>query len=216
MSEGDGLRSKFSAVVTDETELRGLIAPPGELVLRKQLEALDDHCRAFIGASPFVLVATADAGGRCDVSPRGDAPGFVQVYDETTLVIPDRPGNRRLDTLRNILANPQLGLLFLIPGVEETLRVNGRACLVRDEAVLERCVVQGKRPTLAVAVEVQEVFFHCAKAFKRSRLWQPEQWPAGSPLPSLGRVLMEQTRLANTTVAELDCLIEESYTQRLY
>jgi PPOX class probable FMN-dependent enzyme len=174
MSEGDGLRSKFSAVVTDETELRGLIAPPRELVLRKQLETLDDHCRAFIGALPFVLVASADAIGRCDVSPRGDAPGFVQVYDETTLVIPDRPGNRRLDTLCNILANPQLGLLFLIPGVEETLRVNGRACLVRDEAVLERCVVQGKRPTLAVAVEVREVFFHCAKAFKRSRLWQPE------------------------------------------
>lgn len=216
MSEGDGLRSKFSAVVTDDAELRGLIAPPGELVLRKQLATLDDHCRAFIGASPFVLVASADARGRCDVSPRGDAPGFVQVYDETTLVIPDRPGNRRLDTLRNILANPQLGLLFLIPGVEETLRVNGRACLVRDEAVLERCVVQGKRPTLAVAVEVQEVFFHCAKAFKRSRLWQPEHWPAGSPLPSLGRVLMDQTRLANTTAEELDCLIEESYTQRLY
>lgn len=216
MSQGDKLRSKFSALVADEAELRGLIAPPGELVLRKQLERLDDHCRAFIGASPFVLVATADAGGRCDVSPRGDAPGFVQVYDGTTLIIPDRPGNRRLDTLRNILANPQLGLLFLIPGVEETLRVNGRACLVRDEAVLERCMAQGKRPTLAVAVEVQEVFFHCAKAFKRSQLWQPEGWPAGSPLPSLGKVLMDQTRLANTTVEELDCLIEESYAQRLY
>lgn len=216
MSEGDGLRSKFSAVVADEAELRGLIAPPGELVLRKQLEALDDHSRAFIGASPFVLVASADAGGRCDVSPRGDAPGFVQVYDEATLIIPDRPGNRRLDTLRNILANPQLGLLFLIPGVEETLRVNGRACLVRDEAVLERCLVQGKRPALAIAVEVQEVFFHCAKAFKRSRLWQPEGWPAGSPLPSLGKVLMDQTRMANTTAEELDCLIEESYAQRLY
>jgi PPOX class probable FMN-dependent enzyme len=216
MSISERLRARFQAIVEDEAELRTIIRPPGELVVRKQLSALDAHCRAFIAAAPFVLVATADAAGRCDVSPRGDAPGFVLVHDPTTLIIPDRPGNRRVDTLRNLLVNPQIGLLFVIPGVEETLRVNGQACIIRDEAVLERCEVQGKRPLLAIAVEVQEAFVHCAKAFKRSQLWRSEHWPAASPLPSLGRVLMDQTRLENTTAVELDCAIEDNYREQLY
>src|SRR5688572_5290298 len=125
----------FNDIVTSEAELREILGAPRDLVLRKQLPALDVHCRAFIALSPFLLISSANAAGECDVSPRGDAPGSVLVLDDRRLVIPDRPGNRRIDTLRNIIANPQVGLLFLIPGVEETLRVNGRAYVSRDEAL---------------------------------------------------------------------------------
>ena len=147
-----------------------------ELAVQKQISALDHHCRAFISRSPFLLVGTANGTGVCDVSPKGDPAGFVQVLDDNTLVIPDRPGNRRADTLVNILENPQVGLLFLIPGVEDTLRVNGRAHIVQDEELLERTAVKGRKPLLVIVVDVQEAFLHCAKAFKRSLLW-------GSRLP---------------------------------
>jgi PPOX class probable FMN-dependent enzyme len=129
--------SCFTSVVTRESDLREVVGRPSDLALKKQLAALDEHCRAFIARSPFVLVATANAAGQCDVSPKGDAPGFVRVLDDTHLVIPDRPGNRRLDGMRNLLENPHVGLIFLIPGKEETLRVNGRASIVRDEALLD-------------------------------------------------------------------------------
>lgn len=206
----------FADVVTSEEQLREIVGAPSDLVLRKQLPALDDHCRAFIAHAPFLLVGTANARGMCDVSPRGDAPGFVHVLDDRTLLVPDRPGNRRLDTLRNILENPRVGLLFVIPGVEETLRVNGSARIVRDEALLESMMVQGKRPLLALAVDVEEAFLHCAKAFKRSHLWQPDRWPDRSVLPSLGRMLIDQVKPNDTTVAELEGQIEESYQKRLY
>jgi uncharacterized protein len=205
----------FNDVVTSEDELRLLLGMPSELVLRKQLPALDPHSRAFIALSPFVLISTANATGECGVSPRGDAPGAVLVLDDRRLVIPDRPGNRRIDTLRNIVANPQVGLLFLIPGVEETLRVNGRAYLTRDEALLERTAAQGKRPKLAIGVEVRECFLHCAKAFRRSRLWDSTCWPERSALPTLGQMLIDQLQLQVTAEA-LDCDIEEGYATRLY
>ncbi len=207
---------RFRDVVSTEAELREVIGEPSELVLRKQLPALDGHCRAFIARSPFVLVGTAGAGGRCDVSPRGDGPGFALVLDERTLLIPDRPGNRRVDGFRNVLENPHVGLLFVIPGMEETLRVNGRACIVRDADLLGRMAVGGKTPTLALAVEVEEAFLHCAKAFKRSRLWQAETWPDRADLPSLGKMLLDQVRLPDTTAETLDAAIEESYAKRLY
>ena len=177
----------FSTVITTEAELRALMGEPSELSLRKQQSALDVHCRAFIGLAPFLLVGTVGIDGLCDVSPRGDAPGFVQVLDEQTLVIPERPGNRRIDTLRNIIQTGSVGLLFMVPGMEETLRVNGRAQLVRDADLLERMAVQGKPPLLAIGVTVEECFLQCAKALKRSHLWQPEAWPACNALTFAGR-----------------------------
>ena len=206
----------FQHVVSTEAELREVVGEPGDLVLRKQLSVLDAHCRTFIARSPFVLVGTAGACGACDVSPRGDGPGFALVLDDRTLLIPDRPGNRRVDGFRNVLENPHVGLLFVIPGMEETLRVNGRACIVRDADLMARMAVGGKHPALALAVEVEDAFLHCAKAFKRSSLWQAETWPDRADLPSLGKMLLDQVKPKDTTAEELDDLIEESYAKRLY
>jgi PPOX class probable FMN-dependent enzyme len=206
----------FTDIVTSEEQLRELIGTPGEEAVRKQLSFLDRHCRTLISSSPFVLVGSINSSGNLDVSPRGDAPGFVQVLDEKTLVIPERPGNRRLDTLRNIVQTAAVGLLFLIPGMGETLRVNGRACLVKDTALLERFVVQGKQPKIAIVVEVQECFLHCAKALRRSKLWDATTWPERASLPSAGQIWRDQVRLQNMTASELDELLEEDYRQCLY
>jgi PPOX class probable FMN-dependent enzyme len=209
--------SAFRTPVTTEAEFRALIGgEPSALALAKEQGMLDVHCRSFIARSPFVLVATSNAAGQCDVSPKGDAPGFVLVVDERRLVIPDRPGNKRLDGMRNLLQNPHVGLIFLIPGVEETLRVNGRGSIVRDEDLLARCEVRGKVPTLAVGVEVEEAFIHCAKAFKRSGLWEPERWPTLDGLASPARMLFDHTRPPGTTVEELDRALQDGYRQRLY
>ena len=206
----------FTRRVTSREELREIVGEPSDLVVRKQLAALDRHCRAFIARSPFVLVGTSSTNGTCDVSPRGDTPGFVQVLDERTLAIPERPGNRRTDTLRNILDNPRVGLLFMIPGVEETLRVNGSACVVRDEEILERTAYRGKRPLVAIAVGVEEAFLHCAKAFKRSQLWDQATWAAPGELPSLARIVLDQVENAGTTVEALERRLEDDYATRLY
>ena len=207
---------RFEQTVTTEEELAAIVGTPADLVVKKQLSALDRHCRAFIARSPFVLLGTAGADGTCDVSPRGDAPGFVELLDERTLLLPDRPGNRRVDGLRNIIANPHVGLLFIIPGMEETLRVNGHATIVRDPSLLERLTARDKTPLLAIAVEVEEAFLHCAKAFKRSALWQAETWPDRGELPSLAEMLMDQVKLNETSVQTLDRQIEDSYATRLY
>ena len=195
---------------------RTLVGKPSELAVRKEISHLDAHCRAFIARSPFVLIATSGASGRADVSPKGDPPGFVQVLDEHRLVIPDRPGNRRLDGMRNLLENPHVGLLFLIPGLEETLRVNGRAWIIRDEEVLARCAVMGKRPTLALGVYAEECFIHCAKAFKRAQLWQPDQWPDRAGLASPSEMLVDHARPKDMTVPQMDRLLQESYSKNLY
>lgn len=206
----------FQNVVSSLDELRDIVSTPSELVIRKQLPKLDRHARRFIERSPFCIVSSAGASGRCDASPKGDRPGFVMVLDDHTLIIPDRPGNRRIDTFQNILENPHVGLIFMIPKIEETLRVNGRACIVRDEALLAQARVQGKQPALGLAVEAEEVYFHCAKAFRRSRLWQPDQWADTSDLPTLGQILVDQLHMTDTTASEMDCDLEESYAKRLY
>jgi PPOX class probable FMN-dependent enzyme len=206
----------FRDAVTSEEALRALVGRPSELAIRKEISHLDAHCRAFIARSPFVLIATSGASGRADVSPKGDPPGFVQVLDEHRLVIPDRPGNRRLDGMRNLLENPHVGLLFLIPGLEETLRVNGRAWIIRDEEVLARCAVMGKRPTLALGVYAEECFIHCAKAFKRAQLWQPDQWPDRAGLASPSEMLVDHARPKDMTVPQMDRLLQESYSKNLY
>jgi PPOX class probable FMN-dependent enzyme len=206
----------FREPIASEAELRALIGWPSEVAIKKQVAALDDNCRAFIAHAPFVLVATSDASGRCDVSPKGDAPGFVVVLDDTHLAIPDRPGNRRLDGMRNILANPHVGLIFLVPGREETLRVNGRAAIVRDEELLARMVVQGKRPQVAIGVEVEEVFLHCAKAFKRSGLWRAEAWPDIADLPSAACMLLEHARPEGMTLEQMERRLQHGYQTQLY
>jgi PPOX class probable FMN-dependent enzyme len=195
--------------VTSVTELRAIVGTPSDRAVRKQLAALDVHCRAFIARSPFLVLSTAGASGICDASPKGDLPGFVQVLDEHTLVIPDRPGNRRADSLSNILDNPHVGLLFLIPGMDETLRVNGSARIVRDEALLDRMSVDGRRPQLGIVVDVEECYLHCAKAFLRSKLWDPERQMPRSEMPSLARMIQDQLRPADRSDAEHERIVDE-------
>jgi uncharacterized protein len=201
--------------IDDEPALRSLLGEPGDRARRKQMPQLDAHARAFIGQSPICMLATSAGNGDCDVSPRGDAPGFVLVLNDRQLALPDRPGNRRADSFSNILQNPGVGLLFLIPGMEETLRVNGRARLVSEAPWFDEMVVQDKRPLLAIVVDVEQVYFHCAKAFRRSQLWEPETWPDRSTLPSLGQILKDQVQLEKSVV-ELDCDLEEAYAKTMY
>jgi PPOX class probable FMN-dependent enzyme len=177
--------------VTSERELRELYGHPGERAVAKEQPIIDEHCRAFIAHAPFLVMGTAGADGRCDVSPKGDAPGFVHVLDERHLAIPDRLGNNRLDGMRNIVENGHVGLIFFIPGREDTLRVNGRATIARDEALLERLAVAGKRPVTALVVEGEQCFLHCARAFKRAGLWQPDRWPDASEVPSMQRMIWD-------------------------
>lgn len=206
----------FRHVVTSAAELRAIVGDPSDIALKKQIGALDATCREFIARSPFLLLATADAAGRCDVSPKGDAPGFVLVLDDTHLVIPDRPGNRRLDGMRNLLANPQVGLLFLIPGKGETLRINGRAWIVRDEDLRERMAVEGRRPQLVLGVQVEECFMHCAKAFKRSKLWQTDQWPDPTTLVTGARMLLAHARPAGMSLEQMEQRLQDGLEKHLY
>jgi PPOX class probable FMN-dependent enzyme len=161
-------------------------------------------------------MATSGADGTCDVSPKGDAPGFVSVLDEHRLVIPDRPGNKRFDGMKNLLANPHIGLLFFVPGREETLRINGRAWITKDPELLARCVAQDKTPQLAIGVEVEQCFLHCAKAFLRSKLWRHDEWPAPDALASMAEVLHDQIKLAGITVQDYQCEMEERNRTQLY
>jgi uncharacterized protein len=205
----------FHQRITSVEELRELLGEPSETVKKKQLDRLDEHCRAFIAHAPFLLLGTSNRAGECDVSPKGDAPGFVRVLDDRTLVIPDRPGNRRIDTLSNILENPRVGLLFLIPNVQETLRVNGQASIIRDEALLEEMTARGKRPLLAIAVEVEEAFIHCSKAFIRSSLWDAARMDRPRPIATLARIIVDHTRIDGLTEADQQRRIDASLTTQL-
>jgi hypothetical protein len=176
-------------------DLRALYAEPGERAKRKQISALDQHCKRFIELSPFVVLASADAHHRCDASPRGGEPGFVKVIGETTLLIPDSPGNNRLDTMQNIQASGRLGLLFLIPGVDETLRVNGRARISTDPAQIALCTTERRAPKVVVEVSTEEVYLHCAKALMRSKLWGDANRVERSVLPTLGKMIADQSGL---------------------
>jgi PPOX class probable FMN-dependent enzyme len=175
--------------IADQAGLRAHVGAVNPLAERKVLDRLDGFCRDFIALSPFLVLATADADGRADASPRGDAPGFVQVLDERRLLIPDRRGNNRVDSYANILAAPGVGLIFMVPGIAETLRVNGRARLTRDADLLEPMTVQERTPTLGLLVEVDEAFFHCGKALIRSKLWDPASQVERGSFPSLGRIV---------------------------
>jgi PPOX class probable FMN-dependent enzyme len=208
--------SFFNHVVTSEQELRDMLGAPAPRSVLKERPALDEHFRAFIARSPFLLMATSGANGTCDVSPKGDAPGFVQVLDDHHLVIPDRPGNKRFDGMLNLVANPHVGLIFLVPGREETLRVNGRAWITKDPDLLARSVAQGKTPQLAIGVEVEQCFLHCVKAFRRSKLWTQTEWPAPDALASMAQVLHDQIKPAGITAHDYECEMEERNQKGLY
>jgi PPOX class probable FMN-dependent enzyme len=176
-------------LIHNEDELRACIGQPSAQTCLKISDRLNPQTRQFIARSPFVCVATADAEGRCDLSPRGDPAGFVQVLDDRTLLLPERPGNRLADTLRNLLANPRLGLLFIVPGISDTFRVNGRAVLTTDPQLLQACAVEGKVPALGILVDIEEAYTQCAKAFIRSALWDSERHVDPALMPTGGQVL---------------------------
>ena len=206
----------FDAVVTTESELRELYRMPGNTV-DKVLGSLDDHARTFIAAAPFVLVGTASPDGTGDVSPKGGPAGFVVVLDDHRLVIPDLAGNNLLDSITNIVAGSGIGLLFLVPGVDETLRVNGRACITTDPAMLDACAVKDRRPKAAIGVTVIQQYMHCAKAFRRSELWNPQTWPDRTTLPTLGCIVRDQIpALRDVAADQIDESLEASYTATLW
>ncbi len=202
--------------ITTVEQLEAIVGLPTGLAATKERDALTDIDRAWLAATPFCVLATSDDEGRCDASPKGDPPGqLVHVVDERTIAIAERPGNRRVDGYRNVLANPHVGLTFLIPGRGDTLRINGRARLVDDAAYFDAMAVRGKRPILALEVEIETVFFHCAKAFLRSGLWDPESWEPGS-VPRRA-VIAHELEHSPRTLEDLDDYYRpETYGKSLY
>ena len=200
-------------VLDSEADLRDCYDPPSDLVQKKILRRLDKHARAFIALSPFAVLATHGPDGS-DASPRGDAPGFVQVVNDVTLLLPDRRGNNLIDSIRNVVAAPEVGLLFLVPGINETLRVNGTAKVITDPQILAPLVAQGKVPTSALEIGVREVYFHCGKAMIRSDLWNADKHVPRTNFPTLGRVIADQ--VAGIDAEAADANLAESYRSRLY
>lgn len=217
MASAPPVRSEY--LVKDEAALRALFPPTHAIALQKCLNHLDAHMREFVARSPFLCIGTQSPEGKADVSPRGDPRGFVKVLDNRTLLIPDRPGNNRLDTLSNIVANPAVGLLFMVPGYDETVRINGTAAISRDPDLLALLQVKGRTPSVAIVVSVHEVFLHCAKAFRRARLWEPDQHQDRSEMPSLPKIVLDQTTGAPDDPAEMQALddaLEAEYQKTMY
>ena len=187
-------------------QLRGLYAPAKERAVKKQLSALDVHCQRFIELSPFVVLSSIGLDQMLDASPRGGAPGFVKSVDAYTLLIPDSPGNNRLDTLENIIHTGKLGMLFLIPGMDETLRVNGTASLSVAPADLEQCTTEIRAPKLVIKVVVSQAYLHCAKAFMRSKLWDPQSHIERSRMPSMGEMINEQAQMTTPSETQEEML----------
>lgn len=200
--------------IIDATALRthyGTISPLAE---KKVLPTFDRYARDFIALSPFLVLATTDGRGKAAASPRGDAPGFVLVLNEAQLLLPDRPGNNRVDSFGNIVAHPGVGLIFLVPGIDETLRMNGRARVVTEASLLAPTEAQGKVPKAGLLIEVEEVFFHCGKALKRAKLWDAARHVERSQFPTLGRIIADQTGACDADTA--DARIEDAYRTKLY
>ena len=206
-------------MIKTEEKLREKFAAVHPLAKLKSRPGIDQYSRQFITMSPFVVISTADADGKADLSPRGDPPGFVHIVDDHTILIPDRPGNNRLDTMSNIVANPNVGCLFFIPGFEDTLRLNGKARITDDAELLKNCTVQGKQPKVGILIDVEEVFMHCAKALKRSKLWSDDYRQDRGQMPSIARIIMDQTSDTGVDEAEArkaDAAVEEQYRTELY
>ncbi|MBN8578814.1 MAG: pyridoxamine 5'-phosphate oxidase family protein [Cytophagales bacterium] len=206
---------KFEKVIATEQELRGLMGYPSEIVTRKTISYIDEHCRSFIENSPFITIATSDLKGNLDVSPKGDPAGFVKILNSTTLAIPDRPGNKKADTLTNVIQNPRIGLIFLIPGINETLRINGDAKIVTDKEVLDMLACNGKPPAMAIIVHVKEAFMHCAKCMIRSNLWRKIEDTQERSVPSLAKALVDHGKL-DMPVQQLDDMIKDDEKTNLY
>lgn len=214
-----GLRSSGEHLINDEKMLRSLYGETHPLAVKKCLPALDDYCLDYILRSPFLCLSTQHTNGTADVSPRGDPAGFVHIIDRNTVAIPDRPGNNRLDSLSNIISNPSVGLLFFVPGFDDTLRVNGHAFLSRDPELLSSMIVKKRTPSLAIVVEIREAFLHCAKAFRRARLWEADTFQDRKLLPSLAAIVTEQSSgvaVKSSDAAELEKGLEEEYQQTMY
>lgn len=212
--EGRVGRQFFSEILSTVDQVEAVLGKPSRPVIAKVVSELDGICRDFIERSPFVIVASSDSAGRVAVSPKGDPPGFVKVLDDKTLAIPERPGNRRADTFRNVLENPKIGLIFLVPGKGETLRVSGTARIVRDAWLRESMAEAGRVPDLALVVEVEEAFVHCTKSAVRSKIWKPETWnPDG--LASIGEAMVAHGQL-HVSVARMVAIAEHDERTRLY
>ncbi len=201
--------------ISTSEELREHYKPASDGSLKKEMRTLDAHARKFLANSPFVLIGTSDGSSNADVTPKGDKPGFVTVLDDATIAIPDRPGNNRLDTWENVLVNPAVGLLFLIPGMNETLRINGTGRITVDGTLRERLSAEGKAPLSVLVVEIRAVYMHCAKAFMRSQLWQPETWQPRSAMPTLGEILKDQIKFAESAASK-DRWLDEVYRQEMW
>jgi len=207
----------FVNVIGSEDELRELYRLPASTTQRKVQPRLDKHARAFIEASPFVLIGTTSPDGTGDVSPKGGPPGFVVTLDDDHIAVPDLAGNNLLDSIGNIVRGSGIGMLFLVPGVDETLRVNGYACVTTDVAVLDACAVKDRRPKAAIGVTVTQQYMHCAKAFRRSDLWDAQSWPQRDALPSLGCILVDQIELPDGVTAEVvDANLERGYAESMW
>lgn len=206
--------SRVARVIDDPDALRAILGEASDRAANKARRLLHDMDRRWLAASPFCLLATADAHGHCDVSPRGDPPGFVHVIDDTTLALPDRAGNRRADSFHNILSNPHVGLIFMIPGRDDTLRIQGRARIVADAPYFDRMVVRGHRPPLALEVQIEELFYHCAKAFMRSELWNPVRWDPAA-VPSRAQIV-KAIEAPDTSLEELEEYYGTAYAAGLY
>ncbi|MDP6343085.1 MAG: pyridoxamine 5'-phosphate oxidase family protein [Alphaproteobacteria bacterium] len=205
-----------SDFIQDEAALRALHQPPSDLAANKCIAELEPHSRRFIELSPFLCIASSEPGGPADISPRGDAPGFVRVLDDRTLLIPDRIGNNRLDTSANITQNPQIGLIFLVPGVNETLRINGRARICSDAEVLADFAVRGKVPKTGILVAIEEVMFQCAKALVRSRLWDDDyKVERTTAMPPLGHMIKDQLGSPDSA-DDVEAYVQKSLRERLY
>ncbi|AKP53416.1 pyridoxamine 5'-phosphate oxidase family protein [Cyclobacterium amurskyense] len=210
------MKVEFKNQINTLEELREILGFPRELVQKKSINFIDGHCKNFIAKSPMLFLSTANKDGSCDVSPRGDPAGFVDVLNEQYLVLPERPGNKRCDSMVNILSNPHIGLIFIIPGLKETLRINGKAILSRDKDLLEKYQINGKCPEVGIIVEVEECYIHCAKAFLRSKLWEPETWLEKEQLPVVAKVLADHINSENFSSEEIASVLSESYLKRLY
>jgi PPOX class probable FMN-dependent enzyme len=210
------MSSRDALGIDDAAELRNVIGAPNPGSVNKEMPCLDELCRRFIALSPILFVSTVGADGQADVSPRGDMPGFVRILDDRTIAIPDRPGNRRIDTMSNILANPggSVGLIFLVPGVDEVMRTSGRATISKEPELLATMAVDGKQPKLAIVISLDEVFFHCGKALKRAGLWDPERQVDRAAFPSYAQVIHK--RRPHEPLEKIEKFIADNYRDELY
>jgi len=202
--------------IKSKTQLRTLYKNPDEMSVKKSLPKLDKHLKHFINLSPFLILSTVRDDGFCDASPRGDAPGFVRILDDNNLFLPDRPGNNRLDSLTNIIKNPGIGLLFMIPGLDMTLRANGKAHIVSDITLLESSMVNKRIPKSGLKIRINECYIHCGKAIRRSKIWNNEMYIKKGTFPSIGKIIKDQLAPPGMTVEDLDNFAEEAYKNTLY